>query len=191
MKSKQNEEFVYQGVLSGVLEIMPDGTVWRLKKRGWDIHHRKAIDHPCRRVRAERRAGKNGEYLQVGLMVDGVRVFALAHRLVYLHFKGLIPPDLTVNHKLGKKKENAPEGLELATYSEQQIHAVHVLKVGHACNQDGQKNSMAKLTVEQAKAIRDRRLSGERLLSIADDFGISFQAVSKIARGDRWAKFLG
>jgi hypothetical protein len=181
MRCKQNEEFVYQAVLSGDLEIMPDGTIWRLRKRGWNRWKKMAVSRPCKRVRAEHDCG---DYLQVRIMIDGVRVYALAHRLVFRHLKGPIPHGLTVNHKDGKKKRNAPDNLELATYSQQQIHATHVLKVGHACNQDGEKNSMATLSAQQVVEIR-RRAKGEKLLPIALDFGIAFQTVSRIARGDR------
>lgn len=191
VKSKQNEEFVYQAVLSGDLEILPDGAIWRLRKRGWDRWQKKTISRPCKRVRAERRSGKEGNYFQVGLMMDSMRVFALAHRLVYLHFKGTIPDGLTVNHKDGDKKHNHPDNLELATYSEQQIHAAQVLKVGHAAHQHGTNNSMAKLTPEQVQEIRRRRQAGERLLAIAADYGIAFQQVSKIARRTRWAHLAG
>lgn len=186
MRTKQNEEFVYQAVLNGDLEIRPDGTIWRLRKRGWDRWRREAVSRPCRIVRAEHDQGE-GEYFQVRIMIDLVRVYALAHRLVYRHFKGPIPGKLTINHENGDKKDNRPENLVPATYSEQQIHATRVLMVGHACNQNGENNSMAKLTAEQVIEIRERRMRGEKLKSIAMDHGIGFKAVSKIARGDRWA----
>lgn len=182
MKCKQNEEFVYQAILNGDLEIRPDGTIWRLRKRVWDRWLKKAVSRPCKRVRAEH---DNGTYLQVRIMLDGVRVYALAHRLVFRHLKGPIPLGMTVNHEDGQKKRNHPSNLELATNSEQQIHATRVLKVGHACNQNGEANSMATLTAEQVSEIRRRRASGEKLLAIAKDFGIVFQTVSRIARGDR------
>ena len=181
MKSKRNEEFVYQAVLNGDLIIKPDGTIWRIRKRGWDRWKKKAVSRPCKPVRAENNVG---EYLQIRAMLDGVRVYALAHRLVYRHFKGPILGDLTVNHEDGKKKNNHPSNLELATYSEQQIHALHVLKVGRI-DQNGEKNAMVKLTTCQVTEIRQRRSSGEKLLSIADDYGVTFQTISKIARGDR------
>jgi hypothetical protein len=187
MECKQNELFVYQAVLSGDLEILRDGTIWRVRKRGWDRWKQKAVSRPCKRVRAERKGGKDGSYFQVGLMMDGVRVFALAHRLVYLHLKGPIPDGLTVNHEDGQKKRNHPDNLTLATYSEQQIHATRILKVGHACDQAGEKNSMATLTREQVIEVRARRSVGEKLNPIAEDFGIAFQTVSKIARFERWA----
>lgn len=118
-------------------------------------------------------------------MWDGVRFHALAHRLVYRHFIGPIPDGLTINHLNGHKDDNRPENLEPATPSEQVIHALRVLEVGR--DQRGEKNAMAKLTADQVSLIRQRRQNGERLASIAEDFGVSYQAISKVARGDRWA----
>lgn len=180
--SKQNEEFVYQAVLSGDLEIMPDGTIWRVRKRRWDRWRDKAISYPCKRVRAEHDAGK---YSQIRLMMNGVRVHALAHRLVFRHFKGPIPPGMTVNHENGQHKNNPPDNLELATSSEQQLHAVHVLKTSRLAHQHGEANKSAKLTDLQVEEIRIRRATGEKLQSIADDFPVSMQTVSKIAKGER------
>ncbi len=60
-------------------------------------------------------------------MLDGKRHHALAHRLVYRHFKGPIPAGLTVNHLNGMRGDNRPENLELATASEQKLHAIRVL----------------------------------------------------------------
>jgi hypothetical protein len=169
MAPKNAEEFVYRAVVDGTLEIDPEGRVWRNSKKG----RRRAENDP-------------GEYLQVRLMRDGIRVHACASRLVWRHFNGSIPAGLTVNHKNGHKKENAPGNLELASYSEQQIHALHILGVGRV-DQNGMKNAMAKVTAEQVAEIRRRRATGEKLRSIAADFGVTYQAVSKIARGSRWA----
>lgn len=182
MKSKQNETFVYQAVKNGDIEIRSDGTIWRLRKRGWDRWKSEAISRPCKPVRAEH---DSGEYFQIRAMLDGKRVMALAHRLVWLHFHGPIPEGITLNHKNGIKKDNRPSNLELATYREQQIHATRVLRIGHACDQHGQKNSMSKLTTDQVVQIRQRRSAGEPLKSIAADFGVTFQAISKIAKGLR------
>lgn len=182
MRSKQNEEFVYQAVLSGDLQILEDGTIWRIRKRGWDRWKQQAVSRPCKPIRAEH---DSGEYYQVRIMIDKERVYALAHRLVYRHFKGYIPEDLTVNHENGTKKDNHPDNLVLATYSEQQIHATRILKVGHACNQDGEKNSMVKVPSKEIPVILKKRANGEKLKAIAADYGISFQEVSKIVRGER------
>lgn len=179
----QAEEFVYQAVVSGDLEILSDGTIWRVRKRGWDRWKKEAVSRLCRRVRAEH---DQGEYFQVRAMMNGKRGYALAHRMVYLHFQGPIPNGLTINHENGNKKDNRPENLTLATNSEQQLHATRVLKVGHACRQYGERNSMAKLTAQQVTEIRSRRNAGERLKTIAMDFNVTDRTISKIALGHRW-----
>lgn len=92
---------------------------------------------------------------------------------------------------LTKRPERMYRFLKEATHSEQSIHASRVLKVGHACDQDGPRNSMAKLTIEQVGMIRARRSCGEKLVIIAKDFDVTFQAISKIARGERWPSFHG
>lgn len=46
-----------------------------------------------------------------------------AHRIIYEAFYGPIPEGVTVNHRDGKKANNAPDNLELATYQEQITHA--------------------------------------------------------------------
>ncbi|HEY8684216.1 MAG TPA: HNH endonuclease [Chloroflexota bacterium] len=119
-------------------------------------------------------------------MLNGRRHNGLAHRLVWRHFNGPIPDGLTINHRNGVKNDNRPENLEIVTPSENAKHAVRVLKVGRTAHQNGEANHAAKLTAQQVQEIRMMRASGERLLSIAAAFGVTFQAISKIARGDRW-----
>lgn len=169
MLPKNTEEHVYRLVQEHRMVIDPDGSVWRLTGAG--------------RRRAEN-ATPNG-YLQVRAMFDGTRHHALAHRLAWLHFNGPIPTGLTINHIDGNKKNNRLDNLELATHSEQAIHSRRVLGNG---DQGGEKNHRAKLTAEAVAAIRRRRTAGEPLKSIAADFGVTDRAISKIARGTRWAK---
>lgn len=175
------ERDVYQAVTDGELRIDPQGRVWRVaSRRGnrWTGGTRLTI---CTPRRAESRAMK---YLQVRVMYNGQRFHAMAHRLVWFHFRGSIPDGLTVNHKNGIWTDNRLENLELATYAEQTKHAREVLRRGRL-NQYGERNAMAKLTSEQVGEIRARRASGEPLLSLATEFGVRFQHISKIARGDR------
>ena len=178
------EEIVYQAVLAGELEIDSEGRVWRIAARRWNRWTRTTRVIPCDRRRAESPTG-DGDYFQVRVMVNGNRAYAAAHRLVWRHFNGPIPPDKTINHENGIKTDNRPGNLTLATYSEQQIHALHVLKVGRV-DQNGTRNAMAKLTEANVAEIRRRRAAGERLKEIAADYGVSDRAVSKIALGQRW-----
>lgn len=182
MKQPQDEA-VYEAVRAGELEIDPEGRIWRLAKRGWDRWKRATVTRACPRVRAENDVGA---YLMIRSMWNRGRVCTGAHRLVFRHFKGPIPPGLTVNHENGLKKDNRPGNLSLATHSRQALHARHVLLVGRL-DQDGEKNSMAKLREGSVREIRRRRAAGESLRSIAEAFGVSDRTVSKIARRERWA----
>lgn len=176
------EDDVYPAVEMGELEIDLQGRIWRVAVRRSNRRNPEApIVMPCERRRAEKQFG---DYLQVRVMFNWTRYHALAHRLVWRHFNGPIPPGLTVNHKNGNKAENWPENLELATSREQILHALHVLKRGRV-DQWGTRNAMVKLSTSQVEEIRARRANGERLLAIAADYGVAYQQVSKIARGDR------
>lgn len=181
----KTEEFVYQAVLSGAMEIRPDGSVWRVmeeRRNRWNdrVKFVKVTPHRIDNSPVP------GYYRYVKVMRQGKQVTVVAHRLVWRHFNGPIPNGLTINHENGIKDDNRPENLEPATYSGQQVHATHILKTSHAANQNGEKNYMAKLTEEQVIEIRKRRANGEALLSIAADFGVGFKAISKIARRQRW-----
>lgn len=178
---KHHEEIVYRAVLEGELEIDSEGRIWRIAKRmadRWNPGRTRTIT--CRRRRAEHPTPKG--YLQVRVMYQGKRYHACAHRLVWKHFNGPIPVDLTINHKLGNKGDNRPGELELMTTSEQHHHAWKILGKHQ---QHGELNNHAKLTDQQAETIRARRKAGEPLKSIAKDFKISDKTVSKIALGHR------
>ena len=122
--SKNCEDLVYAAVLMGELTIDDQGRIWRVAARRGNRWTGGTHSIPCEPRRAEKDIG---EYLAIRMMLDLKRTHALAHRLVWRHFKGPIPEGLTVNHKNGKKKENWPDNLELATHSEQMLHAIHTL----------------------------------------------------------------
>jgi HNH endonuclease len=106
MKFPQNEEAIYKAVERGDLEIRNDGTIYRLRSQG----------KPCAARRAEW-SDKEG-YLMLSLWLNGRYVHAMAHRLVWLRFRGSIPPDMTVNHDNGITDDNRPENLSLMTNRE-------------------------------------------------------------------------
>lgn len=183
MKSLQREAEVYEAVRLGLLEILPDGTIWKVAEmRGNRWNGRASL-----RMVSRRRAEHNqGMYFQVRRMTRGKRVSCLAHRLVWTHFYGPIPPAMQINHINGNKMDNRPENLELATASENIRHAVRVLKVGRTARQAGQMNHAAKLTDAQVEAIRAIYAAGSYTqAAIAKRFGVSHKTVSKVVRGDR------
>jgi len=159
------EDIVWQ---SGKFRVDEQGRVWRGSKR------------------AEKPTPQG--YLQVRVMINGRRYCTGAHRLVWHALKGPIPKGLTINHDNGRKGDNTPSNLELATHSEQMIHDHRKL---HPGKQKGSQNNQAKLSEQDIEAIRKAVEAGEHRDAVAQRFGISFQAVSKIVRGDRWQDALG
>lgn len=119
------EDAVLAAVASGELEIDSEGRIWRLAARRADRWRGGTRSIPCARRRAENKTSLG--YMQVRVMVNGKRHHALAHRVVYRHFKGSIPPEMTVNHENGHRSDNRPENLTLATASEQKLHSIRVL----------------------------------------------------------------
>lgn len=180
---KQSEIAVYRLVIDGELQIDSDGCIWRLKKRTYDRWTGGTRVTPCQRTRAE--IGRTGWYLQVRAMIDGKRHCAAAHRLVWMHFNGLIPQGITINHKDGLKQNNRPSNLELATYSEQRHHAIKILGARHH-DVRGSKHPKTSLTEESVLKIRQRRAAGEMVKAIALDYGITPNAASAICRGTTW-----
>ena len=105
-RSVGREATVYQAVRDGRLLIDDTGCIWRGSQRA---EHRK------------------GSHWRVTVRVRGVLTNTLAHRLVWVHFHGPIPPGLQVNHIDGDGFNNRPENLELVTPSENSLHRYHWL----------------------------------------------------------------
>lgn len=129
-------------------------------------------------MRAEHRLPSG--YLQVKVMVDGVRHYTSAHRLVWLALNGTIPHGYLVNHKNGIKDDNRPENLELNTPSENLRHA----HKGGLIDQSGERNPAAKLSNRQCAQIRlAYSQGGYTYQQLAERFGVTFQAIGKVIRG--------
>lgn len=115
-------------------------------------------------------------------MIAGKRINASAHRLVWHYFYGPIPDGMCLNHKNGIKGDNRPENLELTTYSE---NIKHAHRIGTA-NQDGERNHQAKLSNAEVEEIRISYFMGKIYqVDLATRYGVSFQTISKIVRGER------
>lgn len=130
----------------GVLEVRPDGTVWKLK-------HIKgpAFKGPHR---CESRS-KHG-YLMVRLCLDARVFLVAAHRLVWTALRGPIPEGLDINHLNGVRHDNRPENLEPATRSENHRHAYRVLgrPLSKTC-----RPPVLEAIAERAQSLRDQGLS--------------------------------
>lgn len=180
MRSTNREAILYSAVREGWLEIREDGSVWRIAQRrksrwGGAVTVKPIVPH-----RIDPAVGVG--YRQVKLMVDGKQFGALAHRLVWFHLHGPIPTHLAINHKNGKKGDNHPQNLEVVTHSENTKHAYRI----GLMNEDGEKNPAAKLTNLEVVAIRTLYANGGiTQQELADQFGVKFQQISRIVRGDR------
>lgn len=121
--------------------------------------------------------GKGGGYVYIDLWVGGVRRTWLLHRLVATCF---LPNPLglpQVNHKDGVRKNCDKDNLEWVSCSENQKHAYREgIRGYNGC------------TAETAARIwEERNVKKRKLLDIAAEFEISFQSVSRIARGGHHA----
>lgn len=179
------EEFVYQAVELGVLEIDSLGQIWRLLHQQTSRWGGPTVLVPCVRRRAE--TGRNQPYLQIRVMFFGRRGITTAHRLVYRHFNGVIPAELTINHIDGNKRNNDPNNLELATHKEQTEHAIKVLGwqpiTPPKVFLNGESNGQAKLTKKEVVEIIN---SSEKGVVLADKYSISTANVSRIRNGKLW-----
>lgn len=180
---KRAEEHIYEAVRRGEMQIDEEGRIWRVAKRGRCRWTGAVVSRPCKKVRAEKLLPTG--YLMVRAMVDGKRMSGLAHRLVWRHVRGPLMPGLVINHKNGLKSDNRPANLELVTCSENARHGVRVLRRGKTLRQWGEANDSSRLTTLQVEAIRARRQAGERLATLATEFRVAMQTISKIARGER------
>ena len=117
-------------------------------------------------------------YVQANLYSHGIcRKFSV-HRLVAIHF---IPnPDQCpqVNHKDGNKTNNILSNLEWCTAAENSIHAVRLL------GRHGENLYNCKLSSEQVRSIRSDTRTQR---TIAADYAICQQVVSRIRSGKQWS----
>jgi hypothetical protein len=192
MLPRGNENVVYMAVEAGELEIDELGQIWRVAARTGRRYGGGTTTYNVERRRAEHDIGP---YFAVRVMVNHKRTTCLAHRLVWIHFHGPIPDGQVINHKNGQKKDNRPENLEVTTHSGNQVHAIRVLKIGHAAHQNGEQNYQAKLTREQVDEIlvyREAILAElhtrhqKTISQLATRFGVAYATVLDIIKGKTW-----
>lgn len=107
------------------------------------------------------------------------------HRLVCLAFVGPqpSPEEFQVQHINGVRTDNRPENLKWGT---SQDNSDDMRRHGTVCHRFGEEAPNRKLRTEQVMEIRRRRDAGEKLHTIAADFGVSFQLVSLIHKRKAW-----
>jgi len=115
------------------------------------------------------------------ILPDGYGVFSLhdqnvrAHRMSwYVHY-GPTEPGKFICHHCDNRRCVNPEHLFLGTPKDNTNDAISKRRM-----LVGEKNGQHKLTDAQVSAIRERRINGERVSSLAREFGVHPPAISRI-----------
>lgn len=123
----------------------------------------------------------NYGYCSVVLQGKSGRDYRSVHRLVASAFIENTQPDVRdqVNHIDGNTNNNFVENLEWCSQSENMKHAYRVGLELPRANEDG---TLAKLTNEQARVIRERYVNGEKQKDLAKEYGVGPQSISHVVR---------
>ena len=103
------------------------------------------------------------------------------HRLVLIAFTEH-RPDMQVNHKDGDKTNNHISNLEWVTAKQNCEH-----RQASGLGIKGERCHSAKLTADQIPAIKELREKGLSQQKIADEYGVSQNAISRLLRQKTWA----
>jgi len=179
------EEYAHnQFVKSGVMEIRPDGTIWR--KQTIFFHGKEYRKDNIEPRRAET-LNPATKYLRITTKVNNRWLCVQAHRLVFFHFFGEIKDDFVINHKNGIKTDNRPENLESITQSDNVKHMWKVLNKGVKPPRNkhlvGVRHPQAKFTREEVIEIRNEIRSGKSFKVIAEERNVAQSAISSINIG--------
>jgi len=165
--------------------------------KNWETVYEVSNLGRVRRIKDGIRGGKAGTIMSLSPDKDGYLQVRLSnglknrrngkvHRLVVEVFIGIIPDGYVVNHLDGNKANNVISNLEIATHSQNQLHAYRVLKRPVVSNK-GEAAGRAKLSNEQVVEIRQRYAEGDVSQQfLANQFGISQWVVSAIVRRMIW-----
>lgn len=122
--------------------------------------------------------------MSAGYYIYGsARGLSSVHRLLAEHYLGGIPEGYVVNHKNGIKTDNRLENLEIVTHSENVNHAY---ENGLITVREGEDNSMAKLTNEQAVELALGLMDGKSNEVLGREFNLHPRYISLVRHGHRW-----
>lgn len=123
-------------------------------------------------------------YLYVSLGGKTVRVHHIIGSLIF----GERMVGYQINHINGIKHDNRPVNLEVVTPME---NVKHAFETGLKKALRGEEIRTSKLKEEDIIRIRELRKEGKTLKEIGNMYGISFQQVSRIVRGEHWKHLNG
>lgn len=127
------------------------------------------------------------KYAYVCLCRDGKAKTTRLHKVVAAAFYGPCPNGMQINHKDGRKTNNAANNLEYVTQSENMLHAY---RNGLQKPRLGSDVVFSKLTVSQVEQIM--LLEGTAThFEIGKRFGVDRKTISSIYSGFSWSHFTG
>jgi hypothetical protein len=165
----------------GAFAIDDQGGVWRRWWYATDRRTRVPLLPPRRATRVN-----TVGYLYVPFHWRGAAHVVMAHRVVYMHARRTVLPDeLEVNHRNGRKQDNRPENLAAVTAKENMAHSVRELGNSHGAH--GERHHAAKLTWDAVQEIRAAVREGRATqIALCRQFGVAPATVSQIVSGRTW-----
>jgi hypothetical protein len=123
----------------------------------------------------------------IGLRKEGYGIYnrKTVHRLAYELLHGPIPVGMIVRHKCDTRNCWNPDHLELGTTQDNIQDKVLRGRAIGGPGKRGENCIHAKLTANDVEVIRAAPQTATHA-SLAQQFGVSFQQISKIRRGERW-----
>lgn len=133
---------------------------------------------------------RNGCWIWTGAATsDGYGVMGVGrnnqqrvHRLSFEHFIGPIPKGMFVCHRCDTPLCFNPDHLFLGSPRD---NTRDMIRKGRRASIAGEAHPNTKIAPDRRDVIRARRASGESLKSIAADYGVAFQTISAICRGEK------
>ena len=171
----ENDLYFKHLIDEGVFKVLEDGTIINVSD-----------NKICKR-----RSIKN-TYQRINFRGKGIQ----AHRLVWIAFNGLIPYKIQINHKDGKKYNNHPSNLELATNKSNTQHAFdtglnYISKKSRIKSKYrflGEKNINSKISEPDVINIRKLYTDGViNVKEIQNTFNMCRRAVEKMLLGQTYA----
>lgn len=147
-----------------------------LDNRGKHNNHKRGHEHY--RWNKEKMISSDG-YIKVRVgrehPLSDPNGYAYEHLLAWVSAGNPLPgPDELIHHKDEDKQHNEIGNLILKKRSQ------------HNAEHNAKRNGRMVILENDVIAMRERRAAGEQLKSIAVDYGITIQSVSKIVRGERY-----
>lgn len=170
----------------GRYEVSNHGRVRALARYGFHPGNSSGRPHRFRIPARELKQGLTSDgYPKINIGFEGRNNHRTIHRMVAEMF---VPGNFygaQVNHKDGNKKNNLATNLEWTTGSNNVRHAYRVL--GRPPATRGEEVYCSKLTEGQVRKIRKKLELGQEKKHIAQEFGVHYMAIYRIAKRQTWA----